>query len=48
VVDSQQAPEKQVKFWNDPEKRAVIFQIIAIGLVVGLFYYIINNALTNM
>jgi len=48
VVNNQQAPEKQVKFWNDPEKRAVIFQVIAVGLVVGMFYYIINNALTNM
>jgi len=48
VETNQQAPEKQVSFWNDPEKRAVIFQVIAVGLVVGMFYYIINNALTNM
>lgn len=48
MVNNQQAPEKQVKFWNDPEKRAIIFQVIAVGLVVAGFYYIINNALTNM
>jgi general L-amino acid transport system permease protein len=48
VVNTQQAPAKQVKFWNDPEKRSIIFQVIAMALVIGGFYYIINNALTNM
>ncbi len=48
MANSQQAPEKRVKFWNDPEKRAVLFQILAVLAVAGFFYYIVNNALTNM
>jgi general L-amino acid transport system permease protein len=36
------------KFWNDPAVRAILFQALAAAVVAGFFYYIINNALTNM
>ncbi len=48
MTPSQQAPDKRVRFWNDPDKRSIIFQVVAVAAVAGFFYYIVNNALTNM
>ncbi|WP_207062124.1 amino acid ABC transporter permease [Motiliproteus sp. SC1-56] len=42
------APSSKPKFWNDPDKRAMLFQVLMILAIVGFFYYVINNALTNL
>ncbi len=42
------APSSKPKFWNDPDKRALLFQILMVLTILGFFYYIINNALTNL
>ncbi|MBB4267420.1 amino acid ABC transporter permease [Roseospira visakhapatnamensis] len=34
--------------WNNPRVRAVVFQIVALGLVVWFGWTIFNNTLTNM
>ena len=35
-------------FWNDPGKRAIIFQLLLIAGLAGILYTIINNTLTNL
>ncbi|WP_421862369.1 amino acid ABC transporter permease [Motiliproteus sp.] len=42
------APSSKPKFWNDPEKRALLFQILMILTILGFFAYIISNALFNL
>ena len=42
------APSSKPKFWNDPDKRAMLFQILMILTVLGFFAYIISNALNNL
>ncbi len=42
------APSSKPKFWNDPDKRALLFQILMILTVLGFFAYIISNALHNL
>jgi len=43
-------PEQQtaVPFWNDPDKRAILFQIGATLMVGLLGYYLLTNTLTNL
>jgi general L-amino acid transport system permease protein len=45
---SSKADNEKVKFWNDPEKRALLFQIVMVLAVGAFLYYIIDNAATNM
>lgn len=41
-------PEHAVKFWNDPGKRALIFQVLLV-LVLGSFaWFIVSNTLNNL
>ncbi len=37
-----------VSFWRDPEKRSMIFQILAFAIVAWLIWAIIDNTATNM
>ncbi|WP_372739390.1 amino acid ABC transporter permease [Neptunomonas sp.] len=36
------------RFWNDPDKRALVFQVILVLGLAAVFFYIINNTLTNL
>jgi general L-amino acid transport system permease protein len=47
-VESSSTDNEKVKFWNDPGKRALLFQILMVLAVVAFLYYIIHNAVTNM
>jgi len=40
-------PDK-VPFWLDPKKRAVIFQILVLGMVALLAYYLVSNTVVNL
>ncbi|MEH6470784.1 MAG: amino acid ABC transporter permease [Halopseudomonas sp.] len=42
------APSSKPKFWNDPDKRAMLFQVLMVLTVLGFFAYIISNALYNL
>ncbi|MFT6916735.1 MAG: general L-amino acid transport system permease protein [Motiliproteus sp.] len=42
------APSSKPKFWNDPDKRAMFFQVLMVLTVLGFFAYIISNALFNL
>jgi general L-amino acid transport system permease protein len=42
------ATSSKPKFWNDPDKRALLFQVLMILTVLGFFAYIISNALYNL
>ena len=40
--------EEKVPFWLDPDKRAILFQILTFLMVGLLAMYLVNNTLTNM
>ncbi len=37
-----------VSFWRDPDKRAIIYQVIVVSVIAWFVYSIINNTATNM
>ena len=45
-VDSQK--EEKIPFFNDPDKRSLIYQVIVVLMVAALGYYLISNTLTNL
>ena len=38
----------KVAFWNDPTVRGWVFQIVIVGLVGGLAYYLVSNTVENL
>lgn len=47
--DNQAAPPaNETKFWNDPAKRALIFQVLVVGVILLFAWYIITNTLNNL
>jgi general L-amino acid transport system permease protein len=49
VTDSTEiaAPAK-IPFWHDPTKRAIIYQIVVLGMVGLVSYYLFTNTLANL
>jgi general L-amino acid transport system permease protein len=47
MADPQQTPQKAA-FWNDPQKRALVFQVLVAVAVFGFFAFIFRNTLTNL
>jgi general L-amino acid transport system permease protein len=47
-VNKSLAPASKPKFWNDPDKRAILFQVLIVTMVVAFVAHIVNNALTNL
>ena len=41
-------PGKEVKFWNDPAKRALLFQILLILVLGSFIWFIVDNTLNNL
>lgn len=37
-----------VSFWRDPQKRALLFQVVVLALVAAFFAYIFHNTLHNL
>jgi len=37
-----------VPFWRDPDKRAIVFQVVALGLVLFVSYYLFSNTQANL
>jgi len=43
------APDRgQIPLWRDPAKRAIVFQVVALGLVFMLSYWIFSNTQANL
>lgn len=42
------APAEKIPFFHDPEKRAVVYQLITLIGVALLSYYLVNNTLANL
>ena len=42
-----QAPKKRLS-WNNPEVRAIVYQILAVALVGGAGWYLVHNTLNNL
>lgn len=47
-ANSSQQPSTQVPAWRNPRVRAVVFQLMALGVVVGVGWILFHNTLTNM
>ncbi|SEG82664.1 amino acid ABC transporter permease [Marinobacterium lutimaris] len=41
-------PEHKIKFWNDPGKRALIFQVLLVLVLGGFVWFIVSNTLNNL
>jgi general L-amino acid transport system permease protein len=39
---------EKVPFWLDPKKRAIIFQLLSIGVVALIIYYLASNTVVNL
>ncbi len=39
---------KKTEFGNDPDKRAVVYQVVALVLVLGIGYYLFSNTQANL
>ncbi|MCV6612197.1 MAG: amino acid ABC transporter permease [Amphritea sp.] len=42
------SPASRPKFWNDPQKRSLLFQTLLIASLGFFFYSVIDNTLTNL
>ena len=38
----------KVSFWYDPGKRSILYQVVTLGFVALLSYYLISNTLANL
>lgn len=47
-VKQKAPPLNKPKFWNDPKKRSLLFQVLLLTGLGFVFYSIINNTLTNL
>lgn len=47
---AQSAPQAPARppFWNDPRVRSVVYQLIAVSVVVAVGWYLIHNTITNL
>src|SRR3546814_6038944 len=41
------APPRRLN-WNDPDVRSVVYQVVALGLVVLVGWFLVSNTLHNM
>jgi general L-amino acid transport system permease protein len=48
MAQSAPRPPARPPFWNDPLVRSIIYQILAIGLVCAVGWYLIHNTITNL
>ena len=35
-------------FWQDPDKRAIVYQVISLGIVLMVGYYLFSNTMANL
>ena len=47
-MDNQDDMPSRPPFWNDPDKRALIFQVVVLAAVFAFFAYIFSNTLHNL
>lgn len=47
-VQPKSPPTDKTKFWNDPKKRSLLFQVLLLSALGFVFYTIIDNTLTNL
>jgi general L-amino acid transport system permease protein len=47
AVESQDRPQR-VSLWDDPNGRAVIYQILIVGAVIAVLWYLVSNTLANL
>jgi general L-amino acid transport system permease protein len=38
----------KVSFWNDPDKRAIVYQVVTLGIVGLICHYLFSNTLANL
>ena len=46
---ARRAPSRGMELsWSDPRLRAIVWQVVIIGGIAGLFWYLISNTMTNL
>jgi len=49
LAGARAAPKRSMRFsWSDPLFRSVIWQIVIVGIVVGLVWYLVHNTNSNL
>jgi general L-amino acid transport system permease protein len=49
VAGRRTAPRKKLTLsWSDPRLRAIVWQVLIVGLLVGIIGYMVNNTMTNL
>ncbi len=49
LIGSRAAPKKRLRFsWSDPLFRAIVWQIVIVGIVVAIAWYLIGNTNRNL
>ena len=49
LMAARAAPKKQLRFsWSDPRFRAIVWQIVIVGIVVAIAWYLIGNTNRNL
>ena len=48
AVDTTVSSAPRTSIWNDPRGRAIIYQVLVVGGVVLMFWYLISNTMENL
>ena len=49
LTSSRAAPKQPLRFsWADPRFRAIVWQVVIIGIVVGIVWYLVHNTSQNL
>ena len=49
IAGARAAPKRGIRFsWSDPLFRAIIWQIVIVGIVVGIGWYLVHNTMQNL
>ena len=49
IAGARSAPKRRIRLsWSDPRFRAIVWQVVIIGIVVAIGWYLVNNTNRNL
>lgn len=49
MVGARKAPSKGMTLsWSDPKFRALFWQVVIVGILVGIIWYLVSNTVANL
>ena len=49
MMGARAAPKKRLRFsWSDPRFRAIVWQVVIVGIVVAIAWYLVGNTNRNL